>query len=160
LDNLRFQLGADVEAVIASRVEIIGAINRYYGEVVGIEEAMEGLEDMIDVRGASAGEDQGAYDEDDSAPIVRLANQIIAEAVKKRASDIHIEPMEHKIRLRYRIDGRCVEQDSVPKKLQGSLLSRFKIMAKMRPEEKRVPQDGRIKMRLGGRDIDFRVNSL
>ncbi len=160
LDNLRFQLGADVEAVIASRVEIVGAINRYYGEVVGIDEALEGLEDMIDVRGASAGEDQGAYDEDDSAPIVRLANQIIAEAVKKRASDIHIEPMEHKIRLRYRIDGRCVEQDSVPKKLQGSLLSRFKIMAKMRPEERRVPQDGRIKMRLGGRDIDFRVNSL
>ena len=91
---------------------------------------------------------------------MRLSNQIIAEAVKKGASDIHIEPMERKVRLRFRVDGRCIEQDPVPKKLQGALLSRFKIMAKMKPEEKRIPQDGRIKMRLGGRDIDFRVNSL
>ena len=92
--------------------------------------------------------------------MVRLANQIIAEAVKQNASDIHIEPMERKIRLRYRIDGACSEQDPIPKKLQGALLSRFKIMSKMRPEERRIPQDGRIKMRVGGRDIDFRVNAL
>ncbi|RMG10063.1 MAG: type II/IV secretion system protein [Planctomycetota bacterium] len=160
LDNLRFQLGAEVECVIASRVEIVAAINQYYGEVLGIDEALEAVGgDEIDVCGGHE-EDRDAYDDDDDAPIVRLANQIIAEAVKKGASDIHIEPMERKVRLRYRVDGRCAEQEPIPKRLQGALLSRFKIMAKMKPEEKRVPQDGRIKMRLGGRDIDFRVNSL
>ena len=158
LDNLRFQLGQEVEAVIASRMEILAAINKYYGETLGLDEAMEGLGEDIDLRGQHTGEEDD--EEGDDAPIVRLGNQIIAEAVKKRASDIHIEPMEKKVRLRYRIDGDCVEQEGIPKKLQGALLSRFKIMAKMKPEEKRVPQDGRIKMRLGGRDIDFRVNSL
>ena len=163
LDNLRFQLGSEVEAVIASRVEIIAGINQYYGETLGLEEAMAGLDaDDIDVRGAYTGEDEeDVYaDDEDGAPRIRLANQIIAEAVKLGASDIHIEPMERKVRLRYRIDGSCREQDAIPKKLQGALLSRFKIMSKMKPEEKRIPQDGRIKMRLGGRDIDFRVNSL
>jgi type IV pilus assembly protein PilB len=157
LDNLRFQLGSEVEAVIASKLEIVAAINQYYGEVLGIED--HELDEEIDVRTGYEGEDD-AYSEEDDAPIVRLANQIIAEAVKKRASDIHIEPMERKVRLRYRVDGECGEQEPIPKRLQGALLSRFKIMAKMKPEEKRVPQDGRIKMRLGGRDIDFRVNSL
>ena len=93
-------------------------------------------------------------------PIIRLVNQIIAEAVKKRASDIHVEPMERKVRLRYRVDGDCIEQEPIPKKLQPALISRLKIMAKMKPEEKRMTQDGRIKLRLGGRDIDFRVNAL
>lgn len=159
LEDLRFVLGFDVKPVIASDTEVVAAINRYYGETLGIEDAMAGLEDEIDVRGAFEGDDaEDAYEDD--APIVRLANQIIATAVADGASDIHIEPMEKKVRLRYRIDGACIEQDSVPKKLQGALLSRFKIMGKMKPEEKRVPQDGRIKMRLGGRDIDFRVNSL
>lgn len=160
LDNLRFRLGVDVEAVIASRMEILAAINKYYGETLGLEEAMQGMEEDIALkRDLAAADDVDDVDSDD-APIIRLVNQIIAEAVKKRASDIHVEPMERKVRLRYRIDGDCVEQEPIPKKLQGALLSRLKIMAKMKPEEKRVPQDGRIKLRMGGRDIDFRVNSL
>ncbi|MGE0713734.1 MAG: GspE/PulE family protein [Planctomycetota bacterium] len=161
LEDLRFVLGFDVKPVIASETEVLAAINRYYGETLGIDQALEGMDEDIDVRGQGGAE---VADEDDiygdEAPIVRLSNQIIASAVQKGASDIHIEPMEKRVRLRYRIDGACSEQDSIPKKLQGALLSRFKIMAKMKPEEKRVPQDGRIKMRLGGRDIDFRVNSL
>ncbi|MCO5171411.1 MAG: Flp pilus assembly complex ATPase component TadA [Planctomycetes bacterium] len=158
LDNLRFRLGVEVEAVIASRMEILAAINKYYGETLGLEEAMEGMGEEIALK-RDLQEDVDEADGDD-APIIRLVNQIIAEAVKKRASDIHVEPMERKVRLRYRIDGDCIEQEPIPKKLQGALLSRLKIMAKMKPEEKRTPQDGRIKLRLAGRDIDFRVNSL
>jgi len=160
LDNLRFQLGTEVEAVIASKDEITAAINRYYGETLGIDGLPE-LDEEVQVRGEMEVEDDGIYgDEDDDAPIVRLSNQIIAKAVNSGVSDIHIEPMEKYVRLRYRIDGKCVEQEPIPKKLQGALLSRFKIMAKMKPEERRIPQDGRIKMRLQGRDVDFRVNSL
>jgi type IV pilus assembly protein PilB len=159
LDNLRFQLGTEVECVLASKAEIIAAINQYYGEVLGIDDAMDALGDDINLRGDMVPE-ADAYDEDDDAPIIRLVNQIISEACKARASDIHVEPMERKVRLRYRIDGECSEQEPIPKRLQGALLSRFKIMAKMKPEERRVPQDGRIKLKVGGRDIDFRVNAL
>jgi type IV pilus assembly protein PilB len=161
LDNLRFQLGTEVECVLASRAEIIAGINQYYGEVLGIDEAMDNLGGDLTLRGGEPGaEEKDAYDTDDDAPIIRLVNQIIAEGCNSRASDIHVEPMEHKVRLRYRIDGECVEQEPIPKRLQGALLSRFKIMAKMKPEEKRIPQDGRIKLKIGGRDIDFRVNAL
>jgi type IV pilus assembly protein PilB len=159
LDNLRFKLGVEVEAVIASKLEIQAAINKYYGETVGIEDAVAAMGEDISQRNLANADDVEEAEGDD-APIIRLVNQIIAEAVKKRASDIHVEPMERKVRLRYRIDGDCVEQEPIPKKLQGALISRLKIMAKMKPEEKRTPQDGRIKLRLGGRDIDFRVNAL
>jgi type IV pilus assembly protein PilB len=160
LEDLRFVIGMDVKPVIASDTEVIAAINRYYGETLGIEDALANLNaEDIDVRGEYTGEDEEDTYEDD-APIVRLGNQIIANAVLMGASDIHVEPMERRVRLRFRVDGECIEQDAVPKKLQGALLSRFKIMAKMKPEEKRIPQDGRIKMRLGGRDIDFRVSAL
>ena len=159
LDNLRFSLGQEVEAVIASRAEIQAAINKYYGETLGIDDAE--IDDDIDLRGGydAAAEDDDEGDEDD-APIIRLVNGLIADGVKKGASDIHVEPMERNIRLRFRIDGKCLVQEPIPKKLQGALLSRLKIMSHMKPEEKRIPQDGRIKMRLGGRDVDFRVNSL
>ncbi len=102
------------------------------------------------------------YDEigNEETPIVKLVNKVIANAVGSRASDIHFEPMEKKVRVRFRIDGQCIEQEPLPKKLQGSIISRLKIMSKMRPEENRVPQDGNIKMRLAKRGIDFRVNAL
>jgi type IV pilus assembly protein PilB len=160
LDDLRFRLGVDVEAVIASRVEILAAIDKYYETNNALADAVDGLdaEAIVDRRAANA--DEVEEGEGDDAPIIRLVNQIIAEAVKKRASDIHVECMERKVRLRYRIDGDCIEQEPIPKKLQGALISRLKIMSKMKPEEKRTPQDGRIKLRLGGRDIDFRVNAL
>src|SRR5581483_5544443 len=105
-------------------------------------------------------ENMEGLEEGDDAPIIKLVNQIIANGVTKRSSDIHVEPMEKKVRIRYRIDGDCVEQDPLPKKLQGAVISRLKILAKMKPEEKRIPQDGRIKLNLGGREIDFRVNAL
>jgi type IV pilus assembly protein PilB len=85
---------------------------------------------------------------------------MITEAVRMRASDIHIEPLATKLRIRYRIDGVCIERDPPPKRLQGSITTRVKLMSGMQIEEKRIPQDGRIRMKLDGEDLDFRVSTL
>jgi len=98
--------------------------------------------------------------EGDDAPIIRLANLIIDNAYYMRASDIHIEPMADRVRVRYRVDGVCLEKDSIPKSMQAPLVTRFKILSGMDIAEKRLPQDGRIKREIGGQDIDFRVSSL
>lgn len=162
LEDLRFVVGLDIEFVIASQEAVEETLGNVYGEMatdISQKLAMIGGDELLEAR--TPGEDEaGGYDEGDETPIIRLVNQVIANAVTKRASDIHFEPMEKKVRVRYRIDGECVEQEPLPKKIQGSVISRLKIMAKMRPEEKRVPQDGNIKMKLGGREIDFRVNAL
>jgi type IV pilus assembly protein PilB len=101
-----------------------------------------------------------AAGEDDSAPIIRLVNLIIDNAFYMRASDIHIEPMADRVRVRYRVDGVCLEKDNIPKSMQAPLVTRFKILSGMDIAEKRLPQDGRIKRTIGGMDIDFRVSSL
>src|SRR5690606_20790655 len=95
----------------------------------------------------------------EDAPIVRLVNRILHEAVQMRASDIHIEPMADRVRLRYRIDGVCVERDNLPKRMQNAVLARFKLMAGMNIAEKRIPQDGRIKLPIDDQVIDFRVSA-
>src|SRR5437762_11765138 len=94
------------------------------------------------------------------APIIKLVQAMIVEACRTRASDIHIEPMKDRVRVRYRIDGECVERDKVPKRMQGPLIQRMKIMAGIDIAEKRLPQDGRIKMTVDKPEIDFRVSSL
>jgi type IV pilus assembly protein PilB len=94
------------------------------------------------------------------APIIKLVQAMIAEAVRNRASDIHIEPMKDRVRVRYRIDGECVERDRIPLKMKGPLISRIKIMAGIDIAEKRLPQDGRIKLRIDKSDVDFRVSTL
>jgi type IV pilus assembly protein PilB len=161
LDDLRFQLGHEVECVIASDNGLTEALGRYYA-VVDEDELttkMAELTGNIEVKKEDL-ENLEAGEEGDDAPIIKLVNQIIANGVTKRSSDIHVEPMEKKVRIRYRIDGDCVEQEPLPKKLQGPVIARLKIMAKMKPDEKRIPQDGRIKLNLAGREIDFRVNAL
>ncbi len=160
IDNLRFMVNCTVECVLATKPAIKEAINRYYG----IQENQ--LDDMI----ADIGEedisfvDHNAEMEGDAsaedAPVIKLVYLIITEAVRSRASDIHVEPMADRLRIRYRIDGNCYEVDSPPKRLQSAVLARLKIMAKMNMAEKRRPQDGRIKISTLGRDIDLRVNSL
>ena len=95
-----------------------------------------------------------------SAPIVRLVQLMISEAVQLRASDIHVEPFEDRVRIRYRIDGVLVERDSPPRRLLGALLSRIKILAKMDIAERRRPQDGRIKITAGDKELDLRVSML
>jgi type IV pilus assembly protein PilB len=99
-------------------------------------------------------------EDDDASPIIRLVNLIIQEAVNMRASDIHIEPFEDRVRIRYRIDGALIERDSPPKRLLPALVSRLKVMGRIDIAEKRRPQDGRIKTRVGGRDFDLRVSVL
>ena len=159
LDNLRFILNLEIECVLASRDTVRDSIAQEYGEIASLDTMIEGLSaEDVDVR--DLGEELADWKEGDDAPVIKLVNLMITEAIKKRASDIHIEPFEKRVRVRYRVDGNCIEQDSPPKKLQGPILSRLKIMAKMDMAEKRKPQDGRIKMNIQGREIDFRVSSL
>jgi type IV pilus assembly protein PilB len=162
LDKLRFVLNRDIRPVMAPMESIQSAINRHYGQSETesvdsmISEFTETQIDFTDVEAAAALKG----DEDESAPIIRLANLIISEAVRERASDIHIEPFEDRVRIRYRIDGVLLERDSPPKRLLGALISRFKIMGRMDIAEKRRPQDGRIKTRAGSKEFDLRVSIL
>jgi type IV pilus assembly protein PilB len=158
LDNLRFILNLDIECVIASKDAVRDAIGHEFGEITALDDVIGDLTaDDVDVRDI---QDDLEFADGDDAPVIKLVNLLISEAIKKRASDIHIEPFEKRVRVRYRVDGNCIVQDSPPKKLQGPILSRIKIMAKMDMAEKRKPQDGRIKMSIQGREIDFRVSSL
>jgi len=159
LDNIRFILNKEIECMLATPEALDSALSRYYRPQKDLEEELEKLEDTSDI------ELRGEFDdidglEGDDAPVIRLVQAIISEAIKQRSSDIHIEPFESNLRVRYRVDGMCIEQDSPPKRLQGAIISRIKIMAKMDMAEKRRPQDGSIKMRLLGREFDFRVSAL
>ncbi|MBI4601080.1 MAG: Flp pilus assembly complex ATPase component TadA [Planctomycetes bacterium] len=156
LDNLRFLLNQQVVPAIATPEDIEEALDHYYrltgdlSQVLGDQDGLQvGREDY-------AGEDSEAND----APVIKYVTQLISNALKERASDIHVEPFEKRVRIRYRIDGVCVEKENPPKKLQGPIISRIKIMARMDMAEKRRPQDGRIKIQLHGREIDLRVSSL
>ncbi|MBP5622657.1 MAG: type II/IV secretion system protein, partial [Thermoguttaceae bacterium] len=152
---------------VSSREAIQEAVNQHYGQNVG-ESADSMIHEMTDTEvnftvvegvGADDGSQAGASSESD-APIVRLCDQIIAEAVQLRASDIHIEPFEDRVRIRYRIDGQLVEREALPKRFQGAVLSRFKILAKLDIAERRRTQDGRIKLTLGEKELDLRVSVI
>ncbi len=165
LDKLRFILNKDVKAEVASVDSILAAINRYYGHGGGesvdsmIAEFTETAIDFTQTEINTTVKNSGVED-DNGAPIIRLVNLIIAEALNMRASDIHIEPFEDRIRIRYRIDGKLVERDSPPKRLLSAMISRIKIMATMDISEKRRCQDGRIKTRVGTKEIDLRVSMM
>ncbi|MEE2706477.1 MAG: GspE/PulE family protein [Planctomycetota bacterium] len=163
-DKLRFILNRKIEIILAPRDAILAGINQYYGAVDG-ESADSMLQEFTDTAIDFTETDpmQGADDDEldeSSAPIVKLASLIINEAVQLRASDIHVEPFEDKVRIRYRIDGILVERDSTPRRLLGALLSRFKIMARMDIAERRRTQDGRIKVTVGEKELDLRVSML
>ena len=150
IDSLRYVLhGLDVQAVIAPRSEVNAAMAKIYAG-----------EENADVQ--TRGEDDGSVgdEEGDDSAVIKLANLIITTAIKMKASDIHIEPMEKEFRVRYRIDGALRKMDSPPKRLQGAIISRIKIMSKMKISEKRIPQDGRIQITVGGKDLDLRVSSV
>ncbi len=159
LDLLRFRLASDLECYLASPSKIESYINRKMDEVrssidaTAAELAETGHAIEAEVRRAQASEEE-------EGPIIRLVNLIIDEAVKMRASDIHIEPMADRVRIRYRIDGVCIERDNIPKNMQAPLLARVKIMSGMDIGERRLPQDGRIKRQVEHQDIDFRVSCL
>ena len=162
LDKLRFILNRPIEPVLAAQELIQEAINRHYTQSIG-ESADSLIQEMTDTQIDFTATDSmgggGSINVADSdAPIVRLANLIVEEAVQLRASDIHIEPFEDRVRVRYRIDGVLVERDTIPKRLQGSILSRFKILARLDVAERRRTQDGRIKLSLGEKELDLRVS--
>ncbi|MEZ6242936.1 MAG: ATPase, T2SS/T4P/T4SS family [Phycisphaerales bacterium] len=163
LDNLRFRLNTELDPRIASR----GQIRRFIeGQVKAeprmVDESATLVTDSIDRtidRSVDRSMDRSIDVASEDAPVVKLCNRILHEAVKRRASDIHIEPMGDRVRLRYRIDGVCIERDNLPKRMQNSMLSRVKLMAGMNIAEKRIPQDGRIKIEVDGTPIDFRVSA-
>ena len=158
LEALRFRLNKPIETCLAEKSQIKRHIDRLFSEEQrSIDEMVRRM--SVD-RGTSIDVKVGEKKETDEAPIIRLVTAIITEAVKARASDIHIEPMKDRVRVRYRIDGVCVQRDNLRKQVQAPVLARLKIMAGMDIAEKRVPQDGRIKMDVDGTDIDFRVSSL
>ena len=165
-EKLRFILNRQIEIGLATRSSILEAINRNYGQVDG-ESADSMLQEFTDtaIDFTETEDEDGGGDGDDvvdetSAPIVRLVQLMIGEAVQLRASDIHVEPFEDRVRIRYRIDGVLVERDSPPRRLLGALLSRIKILAKMDIAERRRCQDGRIKITAGGKELDLRVSML
>ena len=159
LDTLRYLLGGDVDAVAAPRKQIDAFINKYYTEH---EESSTMLDDAEDVELDEAVESTigGPEREDDDTPIIRLVTKLIVDAYKMKASDIHFEPMEKRYRVRYRVDGALREVDGPPKYLQANFTSRIKIMSRMDITEKRIPQDGRIQIIVGDKDVDLRVSSI
>ena len=127
-----------------------GQVNVSYSDVFGKTEG----------DGLSVELPQGGDVKEDDAPIIRYVNSLIVDAIRRKASDIHLEPLEKRFRVRFRIDGVLQEMKGPPKRLQASVISRLKLMAEVSLAEKRIPQDGRIQARTGGRDIDLRVSVL
>ncbi len=163
VEKLRFILAREVDMVMAQKEAINAAINRYYGqsETESVDSMLqEFTETAIDFTETELSEAKSQADDSESSPIVKLVNLIITEAVNMRASDIHVEPFEDRVRIRYRIDGVLVERDSPPRRLLAPLMSRLKVMGRIDIAEKRRPQDGRIKTRVNGKDFDLRVSVL
>ncbi len=151
IDSLRYVLhGRDVEAVVSPRSEVQAAMAKLYAD--------SGEADVQTRDELGLGDDAEATGDD--APVIKLATMIITTAIKLKASDIHLEPMEKEFRVRYRIDGALRKMDSPPKRLQQAIISRIKIMSKMKISEKRIPQDGRIQITVNGKDLDLRVSSV
>lgn len=162
VQKLQFVLNKDIVPVMAVTEQITDCINRNYGqtETESVDSMLvEFTDTQIEFTQLETG-GGGIAETESDAPVVRLSNLMIQEAVQQRASDIHVEPFVDRVRIRYRIDGVMVERDSVPRRLQAALLSRLKIMSSIDIAEKRRPQDGRIKMNIAGKHYDLRVSVL
>ncbi len=162
LDSVRQATGHEVRALLGAESEIMDALENFYGSaastlgriIEGIDEGnVENLSDEIE-------DIEQLKDLASEAPVIRLVNLLISKAIESRASDIHIEPFEKDLKVRYRIDGILHDVESPPKKLKAALISRVKIMSKLNIAERRLPQDGRIKLKVLGKDIDLRVSTL
>jgi len=163
IDDIKFMTGFKVEPVVAAETSIKNAINRHYDSAGMVEDIMKNFDDK-DIEALKEGDDAinvaelGQAAED--APVVKLVNLILTDAIKKGASDIHIEPYEKTFRVRYRIDGVLYEVMQPPTRLKAAITSRVKIMAQLDIAERRLPQDGRIKIKMASREMDFRVSTL
>jgi len=161
LDAIRLATGHETRVLYGKEEGILFAIEQYYGS--GFT-SMEKIIEDIDSTSVYQGEDEESIDHlrdmASEGPVIRLVNLIITRAIETRASDIHFEPFEDLFRVRYRIDGVLHDVESMPKRLQAAMVSRVKIMAKLNIAERRLPQDGRIMLRVRGKEIDFRVSSV
>ena len=164
IDGLGQALGMEVNVNVADEEEIEAALKQYYGVAKDdsvsklLQDITEGEVQISTIGEVAMADDDEAVDAD--TPIIKLVNTLIVEAFRMEASDIHLEPMADRFRVRYRIDGVCHEQPAPPRKLQAAVISRLKIMSEMDIAEKRIPQDGRIQANVGGKTIDLRVNCL
>jgi type IV pilus assembly protein PilB len=163
IDDIKFLTGFNVEPVVASESAIAQAVERFYQTGPSYEDVMAGF-DEDEIEFGADGEELNLMELEkasEDAPVVRLVNMILLNAIKKGASDIHCEPYEKKLRIRYRIDGVLIDEMAPPLKLKNAIASRLKIMSQLDIAERRLPQDGRIKLKLGkGREMDFRVSVL
>ena len=163
IDDIKFMTGYNVEVVVAAESALRGAIDKYYDQSASLADVMSDLDmEDLEVVGEEEDIDIGSLERaTEDAPVVKLVNLILTDAIKKKASDIHIEPYERVFRVRYRIDGILYEVMKPPLKLKNAITSRLKIMAELDIAERRLPQDGRIKIKLGaGKDMDYRVSVL
>ncbi len=162
LDHARMLLQRNVSPHVATGAVIVDAINGIYDRAVNEAEQLVGEMEAQDLQSLAheLEEPQDLLDVDDEAPIIRLVNSLLFRAAKERASDIHIEPMERELLVRFRIDGVLQEIIKPPKRYQNSIVSRVKVMGQLNIAEKRLPQDGRIRIKLAGRDIDIRLSTI
>lgn len=165
LDMLRFRLNADLECCLGSPSKVNDYLTSQADEVQddfrsSIDATAAELAEMGHTIEAEIRRAEAAEEEEEDAPVIRLVNLIIDESCRMGASDIHIEPMSDRVRVRYRIDGVCIERDNIPKSMQAPVCARVKIMSGMDIGERRLPQDGRIKRMIDDSDIDFRVSAL
>ncbi len=163
IDDIKFMTGYNVEVVVAAEASIKTAVDKYYDQSASFDDVMGDLDDIdLEVIDDEDQIDTGELEKaSEDAPVVKLVNLILTDAIKKGASDIHVEPYEKSFRVRYRIDGVLHEVMKPPLKLKNAMTSRIKIMSEMDISERRLPQDGRIKIKLpGGKDMDYRVSCL
>jgi len=163
IEDIKFMTNYNVEMVVASESDIKAAIDKHYDQSASLADVMGDLDvEDLEVVGDAEDVDVSSLERaTEDAPVVKMVNAILQDAIKKKASDIHIEPYEKVFRVRYRIDGVLYEVMKPPLKLKNAITSRIKIMAELDIAERRLPQDGRIKIKLGGgRDMDFRVSVL
>jgi type IV pilus assembly protein PilB len=163
IEDIKFMTGYNVEMVVASERDIKNAIDKHYDQSASLADVMGDMDlEDLEIIGDEEDIDVSSLERaTEDAPVVKMVNAIMQDAIKKKASDIHIEPYEKLFRVRYRIDGILYEVMKPPLKLKNAITSRIKIMAELDIAERRLPQDGRIKIKLGGgKDMDFRVSVL
>ncbi len=166
-DELRTRTGHDLMLLVAPESEVRDVFGRVFakaGENLDMAELMKDDDENLEIDHDQQAEEEASLDEmlqsAEGAPVIRMVNMMLLEAIRKEASDIHLEPMEKKLRLRYRVDGGLVEAPNPPKNLQAAIISRIKIMADLNIAERRIPQDGRCRIKALGKEVDLRVSLL
>ncbi|MDA2923683.1 type II secretion system ATPase GspE [Acidobacteria bacterium AH-259-L09] len=162
LDSIRIYTGyEELQVFLAPESAILDLIEKFYGNQAStLGRIVEDIDEESDALGENIEDIEHLKDLASEAPVIRLVNLVMSRAIESRASDIHIEPFERDLKVRYRIDGILYDVESPPKRLKAAIISRIKIMARLNIAERRIPQDGRIKMKVLGKDIDLRVSTL